>query len=81
MANELPTTSGTLLNAGTYDVSVTLTTGISKIQRSFDSGETWNDITDASWTASASALLGPVEKALYRSSHTGDGSITVRQVG
>ena len=75
------TTTGDSIKAGTYDVTATLTTGTSSIERSFDSGTTWEAVTDGSWTATATVLLGPVAGALYRSVHTGDGVITMRQVG
>ena len=81
MTDPLTIVGDTVLSGGVYDVDITLTTGVSKIQRSFDLGVTWKDITDASWSASTTASIGPIAEARYRSQHTGDGAITVRRVG
>ena len=70
------TTDTTISNPWEYVFVVTMTSGSAKLQISDDSGVTFQDITDASWTASETGTI-KLPACIIKPVVTGDATISL----
>lgn len=70
---------GQPLEQGKYDLNITVTSGTASIERSIDNGANFIAVTDASWTATATAILR-CREALYRANITNTAAIDIERI-
>jgi len=64
-------------SSGKYVVVTTMSSGTSKLQISLDDGTSYADITDASWSATATATVHLPNDARARAVLTGDATFDI----